>query len=184
MSPETENKQKLESFFKEEYIALKNYVGYRLQASAEKDPEDIVQDVAYNLFAGADGYGPISNVAGFVYRSIKNKIIDTMRKGKYDAGELNESEENELHWIEFTELMYGNDQPIYSVSMVNALKEAMLKLNPADYDIIMAIDFENYTFREISEETGTPEGTLMSRRHRALSKLNKALKNKKIIVET
>ena len=107
-----------------------------------------------------------------------------MRKGKYDAGELNESEENELHWIEFTELMYGNDQPIYSVSMVNALKEAMLKLNPADCDIIMAIDFENYTFREISEETGTPEGTLMSRRHRALSKLNKALKNKKIIVET
>ena len=42
MSPETENKQKLESFFKEEDIALKNYVGSRLQASTEKDPEDIV----------------------------------------------------------------------------------------------------------------------------------------------
>ena len=35
------------------------------------------------------------------------------------------------------------------------------------------------SLREIAEETGTPEGTLMSRRHRALAKLNKALINKK-----
>jgi RNA polymerase sigma factor (sigma-70 family) len=175
MSPETENKQKLESFFKEEYTTLKHYVGARIKATASKDPEDIVQDVAFNLFAGADGYGPISNVAGFVYRSIKNKIIDAMRKGNPT---INELDEHELQWMEFTELMYSNSDS-YSEEMVSSLKAAMKQLPLPDYEILMAVDFEGYTFREIAEETGTPEGTLMSRRHRALAKLNKALINKK-----
>jgi RNA polymerase sigma-70 factor (ECF subfamily) len=177
MSPETENKQKLESFFKEEYTTLKHYVGARIKATASKDPEDIVQDVAFNLFASADGYGPISNVAGFVYRSIKNKIIDAMRKGNTTVNEL---EEHELQWIEFAELMYSNTET-YSDDVILSLKAAMKQLPLPDYEIIMAVDFEGYTFREIAEETGTPEGTLMSRRHRALAKLNKTLIIKKKI---
>ncbi len=176
MSTESGNKQKLESFFKEESNALKSYIGSRIKASANKDPEDILQDVAYNLFAGADGYGPISNVASFVYRSIKNKVIDSMRKGRppESSGKENEVEK----WAQSAELMYGETANRYSTEMLNALKESMGELNAPDFAIIMAIDIEGYTFREISEETGTPEGTLMSRRHRALSKLNKSLKNK------
>ncbi len=176
MSPETENKQKLESFFKHEYSTLKNYVGSRIKASAQKDPEDILQDVAYNLFAGADGYGPISNVAGFVYRSIKNKLIDGMRKKKTESEEEIESDKMEAKWIEFAELMYEHSEQLYSDKTLASLKEAMSLLNPMDREIILAVDFEEYTFREISEETRTPEGTLMSRRHRALSKLSKAIK--------
>ena len=176
MSPKSENKEKLESFFKEEYTTLKRYVGSRLKASASKDPEDLVQDVAFNLFAGADGYGPISNVAGFVYRSIKNKIIDSMRKGNVEDRNV---EDHEMRWIEFAELMYGTSDALYSNEMVESLKESLKSLKVPDREIIMAVDFEGYTFREISEETGTPEGTLMSRRHRALSKLYRALKNKK-----
>lgn len=179
MSPKSENREKLESFFKDEYTTLKNYAGSRLRASAEKDPEDLVQDVAFNLFAGADGYGPISNVAGFVYRSIKNKIIDAMRKGNPATQNV---DDHEVQWIEFAELMYSNS-PNYSEDLVSSLKQAMQLLPPPDYDIIMAVDFEGYTFREIAEETGTPEGTLMSRRHRALAKLNKTLKDKKLEIE-
>ncbi|MCB0481570.1 MAG: RNA polymerase sigma factor [Flavobacteriales bacterium] len=175
MTPETGNKQKLESFFKEEYNTLKGYVGSRLKASASRDPEDIIQDVAYNLFASADGYGPISNVAAFVYRSIKNKIIDTMRKGGRLSEERLPSSDDPDQWMEFAELFYGNETSAYSEKMVSSLKEAMLGLNPADHDILMAVDFEGYSYKEISEETGKPEGTLMSRRHRALGKLNKLL---------
>lgn len=156
-------------------MALKSYVGSRIKASVEKDPEDIIQDVAYNLFAGADGYGPISNVAGFVYRSIKNKLIDGIRKKKTSTDETIESDTMEAKWIEFAELMYEHSEP-YSDKTLESLKAAMAKLSPMDREIILAVDIEDYTFREISEETGTPEGTLMSRRHRALSKLNKTIK--------
>ena len=47
---------------------------------------------------------------------------------------------------------------------------------------IAAVDIEGYTYREISEETGIPEGTLLSRRHRAVSLLLKELEQKKEII--
>lgn len=178
MSTTSDNKRKLESFFKEEYVALKSYVGSRLKASTERDPEDIIQDVALNLFTGADRYAPITNVTGLVYRSIKNKIVDVMRKGKPNATPV---EENEARWIEFAELMYGTADNSYDEAMIQALKETIHELNPAYRDIIIAVDFEGYSYKEIASATGTPEGTLMSRRHRALSKLYNALKHKKLI---
>ena len=59
--------------------------------------------------------------------------------------------------------------------MKNELINAITNLKPDYQDIIIAIDFEDYTYKEFSEETGIPEGTLMSRRHRALSLLFKQL---------
>jgi len=41
----------------------------------------------------------------------------------------------------------------------------------------MATEFENRTYEELSEEWDVPLGTLLSRRHRALSKLNKIILN-------
>ncbi|MFT4576243.1 MAG: DNA-directed RNA polymerase specialized sigma24 family protein [Polaribacter sp.] len=45
--------------------------------------------------------------------------------------------------------------------------------------MILAIDVEGYSYKEISQETGIPKGTLMSRRHRAISILFQNLENKK-----
>ena len=74
MNQKSENNKKLKDFFGEEYQSLKVYVNSRIKATASRDAEDIIQDVALKLFAGADRYSPINNVAGFVYNSIKNKI--------------------------------------------------------------------------------------------------------------
>lgn len=176
MSPDPDNKKKLESFFDDEYMSLKSYVGARIRATTDRDPEDIIQDVALNLFAGADRYGPINNIAGFVYRSVKNKIIDIMRKPKNGASESGGIEER---WMEFAEVMYGKSDNSYPPEMMDHLKETIDQLNPAYRSIIIAVDFEGYTYKEIAAETGTPEGTLMSRRHRAISQLYKTLKDKK-----
>lgn len=174
MSPELDNKHKLESFFKDEYDELRHYVRSRVSESASKDAEDIIQDVAYNLFAGASGYGPISNVAGFVYRSVKNKIVDVLRRKQPEHHDVLDYE---WAWQEFAELMYSSDTEV-SPKLVEELKAALKQLPKADFQILMAIDFEGYRFKEIAKETGIPEGTLMSRRHRALSKLQKQLKTK------
>ena len=175
MTSETENKKKLESFFRDEYQSLKSYVNARIRSSTDRDPEDIIQDVALRLFSGADRYAPINNVAGFVYHSIKNKIIDVMRKGKQTN---TETDGNELKLIEFTELLYGNSDNSYSEEMMESLKTAIMQLKKEYRDVILAVDFEGYSYREISDETGIPQGTLMSRRHRAIGLLHKDLKKK------
>lgn len=170
-----ENYKNLTDFFDEEYHSLKGYVQSKVNNTTERDAEDIVQDVALRIFSRPHDAIPITNVAGFVYNSIKNRIIDIMRaktERKYD------SEGIDTQWAEFAELFYGNADNAYSEEMKNQLKTAIMKLKPSYRDIIIAVDFEGYTYKEISEQTGIPKGTLMSRRHRAVSILFRDLKLK------
>ncbi len=177
MNSESENKKKLHDFFGTEYQSLKVYVRSKIKTSVNREAEDIIQDVALKLFAGADRYSPINNVAGFVYYAIKNKIIDVMRSN--NKSELPTENENELKLIEFAELLYGSSDNSYPEQMKIDLKHAILNLKPNYRDIIIAIDFEGYTYKEISYETDIPIGTLMSRRHRAIALLHKTVTTKK-----
>ena len=177
MTHQSENNKKLKDFFGKEYQSLKVFVNSRIKATASRDAEDIIQDVALILFAGADRYSPINNVAGFVYNSIKNKIIDVMRSKKYDYS-YEDSAETKLQ--ELAEMVYDTAENPYSEEMNYVLKKAIINLKPEYRDIIIAIDFEGYSYKEISLETGIPKGTLMSRRHRAIGILYKKLETKNI----
>ncbi|APY09771.1 RNA polymerase subunit sigma-24 [Seonamhaeicola sp. S2-3] len=174
MNHQSENSKKLNKFFNEEYASLKTYVSSNLKASINKDAEDIIQDVALKLFAGADRYSPINNVAGFVYRAIKNKVIDVMRTSKNNRIDYETQNENKL--IEFASIIYESADNSYPEPMKEALKTAIINLKPDYRNIILAIDFEGYTYKELTNKTGIPVGTLMSRRHRAISQLYKILK--------
>ncbi|WP_425077500.1 RNA polymerase sigma factor [Psychroserpens sp. S379A] len=172
---QSENNEKLNTFFKEEYSSLKSYVSSNLKASINKDAEDIIQDVALKLFTSADRYSPINNVAGFVYRAMRNKIIDILRTNKHKTEYYSN---NEVKLNEFASLIYETSSNVYPEQMTEELKKAIINLKPNYKDIIIAIDFEGYTYKEIEQETGIPIGTLMSRRHRAISLLYKNLKPK------
>jgi RNA polymerase sigma-70 factor (ECF subfamily) len=176
MTLESENNKKLKDFFAEEYQSLKSYVNYRIQANVNRDAEDIIQDVALKLFSSADRYSPIQNVAGFVYRSIRNRIIDIMRSPKrtsaYDNNDIKESESIDTD--------PNFDEVLYSDELKARLHELVLNLKPDYRDIIIAYDFQGYSYKEISQDTGVSEGTLMSRRHRAIAMLHKQIENKHI----
>jgi RNA polymerase sigma-70 factor (ECF subfamily) len=176
MPKDTENYINLRSFFNDEYQSLKAYAKSRIDDAADRDAEDIVQDVALQIFARADNLSPINNIAGFVYHSIRNKIIDVMRAKK---NEISLENTIERRLTEFTELLYGKSDNSYSEKMKIELKQAIFNLKSYYQDIIIAIDFEGYSYTELSIETGIPTGTLMSRRHRALSILFKKLELKR-----
>ena len=177
MNHQSENNKKLNAFFSEEYASLKTYVSSNIKASINRDAEDIIQDVALKLFAGADRYSPINNVAGFVYRALKNKVIDVMRSSKKNSVDYDSQNEKKL--IEFASIIYETTGNTYPEQLKKDLKAAIINLKPDYKNIIIAIDFEGYTYKEIEQETGIPMGTLMSRRHRAISLLYKNLKHKK-----
>jgi RNA polymerase sigma factor (sigma-70 family) len=178
MTSETDNYKNLRTFFDEEYHSLKAYAKSKIDDTADRDAEDIVQDVAVKIFSRADSASPINNIAGFVYNSLKNRIIDILRT-KRENYEI--KKEMEVRLIEFSELFYGKSDNSYSEKMTNELKRAILRLKPLYQKIIIAIDFEGYSYKEVSAETGIPIGTLMSRRHRAISLLFKELETKKNI---
>jgi len=63
---------------------------------------------------------------------------------------------------------YANIAP---ESLFHALKQ----LRPDEQAVIIATEFEGQTYEELSDEWDVPLGTLLSRKHRALSKLHKQL---------
>ena len=176
MGSDTDNYKNLRTFFNEEYHSLKAFAKSKIDNTADRDAEDIVQDVALKLFSRASDSSPINNIAGFVYNALKNKIIDILRTKKE---RLSIENQLEVRLYEFSELLYGTSDNLYSDNLKNELKRAILKLKPFYQKIIIAIDFEGFTYKEVSRETGIPEGTLMSRRHRALSLLWNELESKK-----
>lgn len=167
MNSETENNKKLQDFFGKEYQNLRAFVSSKIRDTASRDAEDILQDVALNLFAGADRYAPINNVAGFVYRSLRNRIIDVMRGTKTAEVSIDDG------WIKLSEELMETDDIPFTEESMEILKKGMEALKPVYREIIKAVDFEGYSYKEISEQTGIPQGTLMSRRHRALGILYK-----------
>lgn len=169
---EKDNYNKLQNYFNDEYHMLKNYVNSKLDDTRDQSAEDVLQDVALKLFSRADSLSPISNVAGFVFRAIKNRIIDSMRTKKKSNSI---DDENELKLNELVSLFYDDNEG-YSEKMKHDLMRTIYQLKPHYREIILAVDFEGYSYREISEATGIPQGTLLSRRHRALSILYKELK--------
>ena len=174
MAAKTENRNNLASFFNEEYHSLRTYVQSKIRDTSERDAEDIVQDVALRVFSKADDILPINNIGGFVYSAIRNRIIDIMR-GKKER--KYPSEDIDGQWRDFAELFYGDADNSYSPEMEMALQTAVGELKQPYRDIIIAVDFEGYSYKEIAAQTGIPSGTLMSRRHRALSLLSKHLEN-------
>ncbi|MBO0331096.1 RNA polymerase sigma factor [[Muricauda] lutisoli] len=174
MASKTDNRNNLANFFNEEYGSLRSYVKSKIRDTSERDAEDIVQDVALRMFSRSDDALPITNVGGFVYNAIRNRIIDIMR-GKKER--KLPDEDIDQQWREFVELFYDDADNRYSPEMEQAVKNAVEELKPAHRDIVIAIDFEGYNYKQIAERTGIPEGTLMSRRHRAMSELSKTLEN-------
>ena len=74
-------KKSLDRFFRNEYQKLVNFIRKNLDDRYyEVSPEDIIQDVALGLIDKLDLDTQIGNLTGYIYQSVKNKIIDFQKK--------------------------------------------------------------------------------------------------------
>ena len=174
-------KKSVDNFFRKEYKKLVNFVRMNLDDRYyDASPEDIVQDVVLSLVSKLNPDFQIGNLTGYIYRSLKNRIIDyrkkkqrtvsmeSFRDGKNENYLLNTIPDEPLpEELDYTDLEPG------------LLHRAISQLRPDEQAVIIATEFEQHTYEELSEEWDVPLGTLLSRKHRALSKLYKILSNNK-----
>ncbi|MCX6286712.1 MAG: RNA polymerase sigma factor [Bacteroidetes bacterium] len=174
-------KKSLDRFFRFEYQKLVNYIRKNLEDRFfEASPEDIVQDVMLGLIDKLDLDAQIGNITAYIYRSVKNRIIDSRKK-----------KQRTVSIEDFTDKKNGNyllntvsnetvaEETDYSNIEPELLQQAISQLRPDEQAIIIATEFENQTYEELAGEWDVPLGTLLSRKHRALSKLHKLLLNNK-----
>jgi RNA polymerase sigma factor (sigma-70 family) len=172
-------KKSLDRFFRNEYQKLVNFVRKNLDDRYyEASPEDIIQDVALGLIDKLDLDTQIGNLTGYIYRSVKNKIIDYQKKKQRTVSIENFTDRKNENYLFNTvsdetlaeENDYANIEP-------EILQQAIAQLRPDEQAVIIATEFEQRSYEELSEEWDVPIGTLLSRKHRSLSKLHKILLN-------
>jgi RNA polymerase sigma factor (sigma-70 family) len=152
-------------FFQREYFRLVRYVRRMIDDAADRDAEDIVQDVMLSIFDKADLTVPIENLAAYVYRSLRNKVIDIFRK-KEDLLSLSDV----IH-----DTGSDTERDVVRKELMDFVFQAVDSLPEDQRSVLIATDLEGRSFRELSEDWNVPIGTLLARKSRALKHIRKEL---------
>ena len=165
MSAETQKKRFAE-LVATEWNRLVGYVRSRIEDTAERDAEDIVQDVIEHLFEKADMTDPVADLSAYLFRSLRNRVIDLYRRKRAPAGELAG---------EIADLRYEAEETMDREEAQEALTLAIEDLPRAQRDVLVATELEGRSFKDLAEEWQTPIGTLLARKHRAIQALRESL---------
>lgn len=152
---------RIAEFFRSEYKKLVRFVRRLIDDAADRDAEDIVQDVMVSIFDKADISIPIENISAYIYQSLRNRIIDLLRKKK-EVISLSEV---------IKDVYYDTAREVEKKELHEHVIEAIDSLNEEQKTVIIATEFEGRSFRELSEEWQIPTGTLLARKSRALQKI-------------
>ncbi len=162
--------KELEDFYHQERDKLVNFIRKRLRDTTERSAEDIVQDVMLNMYERWDVSRPIGNLVGYVYRTIRNRIIDIYRKPKRQVDIEDEGLENVL-----TELHVDTYSEVERKQLREAIFDAVATLSEEQQDIWLATEVDNMSFKEAAALWDVPIGTLLARKKRANDRLKELL---------
>jgi len=157
----------------------------RKRVASEADAEDILQDVFYQLLGNKE---PIDQITAWLFTVTRNKIIDRKRKKNAVSldGLFSEEEDGEMgEWMDILMDDSSNPETIYLRTLFReTLQQSLDELPEEQKQAFVRHELEGISFNKISEETGIPINTLISRKRYAvlhlrtrLADLNEALKN-------
>jgi RNA polymerase sigma factor (sigma-70 family) len=168
---------RMADFFSTERNRLVGYVRRMINDAADRDGEDIVQEVALSLFSRADISLPIENLSAYVYQALRNRVVDYLRRKRdvvsFDEP-LNKGDELSLKDM-LSDPALGADARISECEIRQRIYEAIDTLPDDQKAVLIETDFQGRSFRELSQEWDVPVGTLLARKSRALARLRTAL---------
>jgi RNA polymerase sigma factor (sigma-70 family) len=157
---------------------LKGYISKRV--GFKEDVEDILQNVFYNLAKIDLIENPIEHISSWLYSVAQNQITDFYRKKKEERIPPSPNEEAEDGFVQnMLELLSDpadNPEIQYIQSMLWIELEIALSDLPAEQRTVFELtELDGFSFKEISESTGIPINTLLSRKRYAILYLRKKL---------
>lgn len=157
---------------------LKGYITRRVDSPDEAD--DILQDVFYKLSKIDFDKNPIEFVSAWLYRAASNRIIDRRRKKKeLSMPETREKDEDDYFLSSLSGYFAdeGDDpEAMFRNELLKAeIADALSELPPEQKAVFELTEYDGISYKEISESTGVPVSTLLSRKHYAVAYLRKRL---------
>jgi RNA polymerase sigma factor (sigma-70 family) len=176
MSPK--ESEKIESAYRSERKKLLGYIGKRIPDRMEA--EDILQDIFYQLTVGFNDIRRIENLTAWLFRVADNKIIDIFRRKKHITVDFKQNSYNgEDGPLELQEILPSKetspDDEEFNDMVWETIDETLAELPEEQRTVFIQNEFENMSFREISEKTGVGINTLISRKRYAVLALRENL---------
>jgi RNA polymerase sigma factor (sigma-70 family) len=168
-----EIKKTLGRMFREERGRLLAFIRQRVDTL--EDAEDILQDVFYHTLRGYSVTEPIENLAGWLYVSARNRIIDGYRKKGRSRVSLENAAADESLSDLIAESGLHPEKKFTRHLVSDAITDAVAQLPESQRQVVIWQMIEGRTFQEISDATGDPIGTLISRKRYALRALREKL---------
>jgi RNA polymerase sigma factor (sigma-70 family) len=154
----------------------------RTRVANEDDASDILQDVFYQLASNRGMVDTIENMASWLYRVTRNKIIDWYRKRKTESidtmAAFNDEDEDGYfsNLAALSSADSDNPDEIYERQLVwDTMYEALSELPEDQREVFILHELENKSFNEIAEQTGVSVNTLLSRKRYAVLHLREKL---------
>ncbi len=145
-----------------------SYVRSRFAEAGAMDAEDLVQDVMVSIFQRLDLSVPVEEMAGYVYRSLKNRVLDAYRRRKEEVG-IGEREFEDEHSVSPPELLE-------EFEFLNFLDRSLDTLPPPMRAVFQLVELEGRTHKEAAEILEIPVGTALTWNREARRRLKEELK--------
>lgn len=165
--------------YKKERGKLLGYIKNRIPVGTEA--EDILQDVFYQLTVGFNDIRRLESISSWLYRAAGNRITDLFRKKKIVRADLMEKvsadEEGPLNLADIlpAEALEPDDEDLNDL-IWQIIDKTLEGLPEEQSSVFIANEFDEKGFRELSDETGIPVNTLISRKRYAVLALRQNLK--------
>jgi RNA polymerase sigma factor (sigma-70 family) len=170
--------ERITAAYKDEHKRLLGYIRNRISDRVEA--EDILQDVFYQLTVGFNDIRRIGNLTAWLYKVADNRITDQFRKRRpvilnYNDN-ISDGEEGPLTLEEILPSMGTTPADEELKEMIwESIEETLSKLPEEQRSVFVENEFEEKSFREISERTGVGVNTLISRKRYAVLSLRENL---------
>ena len=163
-----------------ERARLKSFI--RRRVPDERDAEDILQDVFYELVEAYRMMKPIERVTAWLYRVARNRITDLFRKKGAEALRkepvaVREDGESLLLEEVLPSGQAGPEGAYARAVLLEELDAALDELPEEQRQAFVAHEIEGQSFKELAETTGLSVNTLVLRKHYAVVHLRERLKS-------
>jgi RNA polymerase sigma factor (sigma-70 family) len=162
--------RRLTEAFEREKRRLRAFI--RSRVPDEIDPEDVLQDVFYELVEAYRLMKPIAHAGAWTMRVAKNRIVDLFRgrKEMVDDGAR-------LFLEDLLPSPEAGPDALYARGvLLGEIEAALAELPVSQREVFIAHEIDGRSFAEISAQTGTSVNTLLSRKHYAVRHLRRRLK--------
>ena len=173
----TDKAEHIETTFRKQQKPLLNFIRSYL---ALDEAEDVLQDVFVQLFTGYEQIRSFENLSSWLYKTARNRVIDLKRKKKPEP--LNDKKiitasDQEVLFLEdiLPTLTDGPEEDFFRRIIWEEVNEALDDLPDEQREVFVLHEFEDRSFKEISEITGEKINTLISRKRYAILYLREKL---------